>query len=76
MSKSAPKGARDNRANQLNPAHPLYWRSRGASPGDALSRAEHSRRPATSVPELGDGAADVENPRPEHNPGKSPAKPS
>lgn len=26
------KAAADNRANQLNPMHPAYWRSRGEEP--------------------------------------------
>ncbi len=41
MSKS--KSAVDNRANQLNPTHPVYYRSRGASPIEALQLAGHSK---------------------------------
>lgn len=35
MASSDSKAARDNRANQLNPTHPAYHRSRGASPAEA-----------------------------------------
>lgn len=42
MTKSPSKGAQDNRANQLNPAHPAYYLSRGASPQEAQERAAHS----------------------------------
>ena len=42
MSKSS-KSARDNRANQLNPGHPAYHQSRGASPNEAQRVAEHSK---------------------------------
>ena len=31
MGKPTPQHARDNRANQLNPDHDAYWRSRGLS---------------------------------------------
>ena len=41
-SKSCPKHALDNRANQLNPTHPAYHQSRGASPGQAVDIAAHS----------------------------------
>lgn len=41
--KSLPKHARDNRANQLNPAHPAYHRSRGASAEKAESLAAHAQ---------------------------------
>ncbi len=41
--KPLPKHARDRRANQLNPTHPAYYRSRGASPDEAKLRAEHSK---------------------------------
>ena len=43
MPRSTPKSARDNRANQLNPTHPAYHRSRGVSPEQAQSRASHSK---------------------------------
>lgn len=36
------KSARDNRANQLNPIHPAYHRSRGASSTEAQHMAELS----------------------------------
>jgi hypothetical protein len=40
MSKqSLSKAARDNRANQLNRAHPAYHQSRGASPSQAADAA-------------------------------------
>ncbi|HHH29735.1 MAG TPA: hypothetical protein ENK57_15510 [Polyangiaceae bacterium] len=39
--KSLSKHARDNRANQLNPAHPAYHRSRGVSAELAESLATH-----------------------------------
>lgn len=41
MSKTS-KSARDNRANQLNPTHLAYHRSRGARPDDARRMAELS----------------------------------
>ncbi len=37
------KSARDNRANQLNPAHPPFHRSRGASAAEAGSLATHAK---------------------------------
>lgn len=37
------KDARDNRANQLNPTHPLYYRERGATPEEAEQRARNSK---------------------------------
>jgi predicted DNA-binding protein (MmcQ/YjbR family) len=43
MSKSAPKQARDNRANQLNPEHPAYYLSRGHSIEVALEYAVNSK---------------------------------
>lgn len=44
MSKTDPsKAAQDNRANQLNPTHPAYHRSRGASEGEAADQAAHSK---------------------------------
>ena len=44
MPKSNPsKAARDNRANQLNPTHPAYHQSRGASVSDAADKAAHSK---------------------------------
>lgn len=42
MSKSS-NSARDNRANQLNPKHPAYHQSRGASAGEAQRMAEHGK---------------------------------
>lgn len=44
MSKTDPsKAAQDNRANQLNPTHPAYHRSRGASESEAEDQAAHSK---------------------------------
>lgn len=43
MAKRQSKAARDNRANQLNPTHPAYHRSRGASPGAARRNAGVSK---------------------------------
>lgn len=37
-----PKVARDNRANQLNPIHPAYHRSRGLSVPDARAAASRA----------------------------------
>lgn len=37
------KSAQDNRANQLNPTHPAYHRSRGAAPGEAQRMAGQSK---------------------------------
>ena len=37
------KAARDNRANQLNPAHPAYYRSRGVPAEKAKSLAAHAK---------------------------------
>jgi len=39
------KAARDNRANQLNPVHPAYYRSRGETVEEA-ERMARSSRPA------------------------------
>jgi hypothetical protein len=42
--KSDPASATlDNRANQLNPEHPAYYRSRGVPPTKATERAAHAR---------------------------------
>lgn len=38
-----PPSARDNRANQLNPIHPAYHRSRGLSPSEAADAAAHPK---------------------------------
>ena len=43
MAKSHSKVARDNRANQLNPTHPAYYLSRGASQPEANRSAETSK---------------------------------
>lgn len=44
MSKTDPsKAAQDNRANQLNPTHPAYHRSRGVSESEAVDQAAHSK---------------------------------
>lgn len=40
---AVPKGSRDNRANQLNPTHPAYHQSRGASPQEAERAADQAR---------------------------------
>lgn len=39
MSKSVPKAVLDNRANQLNPQHPVYYRSRGLDAEQAMWRS-------------------------------------
>lgn len=39
---SAARSAQDNRANQLNPDHPAYHRSRGTAPDEARYLAAHS----------------------------------
>jgi hypothetical protein len=44
MSKAS-KSAQDNRANQLNPTHPAYHQSRGASSSAAEQRAEQQKPP-------------------------------
>lgn len=44
MAKSSlSKAAQDNRANQLNPAHPAYHRSRGVPAEEAESLAAHAQ---------------------------------
>ena len=43
MSHYISKSSRDNRANQLNPTHPAYYRSRGVSAEDAHVKAEQSQ---------------------------------
>jgi hypothetical protein len=53
MANSRPsKGSRDNRANQLNPSHPAYHRSRAISPSDAerAARDIRTRQQATKSP--------------------------
>ena len=54
MNKSALKAALDNRSNQLNPQHPLYYRSRGLDEAQAMrqSRALISPVPAQPVNSL------------------------
>lgn len=37
------KPARDNRANQLNPTRPEFYRSRGYPPAEAERLASHSK---------------------------------
>lgn len=54
MAKPTTKSARDNRADQLNPTHPTYHRSRGASAEEAQRRAE------TSKPVLDNRAAQLD----------------
>ncbi len=41
--KRPPEHVRVNRANQLNPTHPAYHRSRGASPEAAEQAASHAK---------------------------------
>lgn len=43
MSDSKPDEARDNRANQLNPTHPAFYRSRGASQQEAEELAREAQ---------------------------------
>lgn len=43
MKSPAPKCALDNRANQLNPCHPAYHLSRGATVPEAQARAAQSK---------------------------------
>lgn len=43
MKSPASKCALDNRANQLNPCHPAYHLSRGASVPEAQARAAQSK---------------------------------
>ena len=82
MSKSSSKGARDNRANQLNQSHPSYWRSRGVSSGEALSRAAQPppalRDPASPVDPTSDVSGqsqDATSQQAQHRPSnKSPVK--
>jgi hypothetical protein len=55
MSKhTLPKPAQDNRANQLNPAHPAYYRSRGIPQPVADLQAERAREDECA-PKSGDG---------------------
>lgn len=39
MTKPLPQHVLDNRSNQLNPIHPTYYLSRGASPTEAQASA-------------------------------------
>lgn len=55
-SRSSSKAARDNRANQLNPTHSAYYRSRGASP----AAANHS---ALTSPPVNDNRSRQLNPK-------------
>ena len=41
--RSTSEAARDNRANQLNPTHPAYYRSRGVPADKAKSLAAHAK---------------------------------
>ncbi len=43
MAKSPSRPAQDNRANQLNPTHPAYHRSRGISVNEAQGAAAQSK---------------------------------
>lgn len=47
------KTARDNRANQLNPTHPAYHRSRGAAPQEAQRMADEHRMSPNGAPNEG-----------------------
>ena len=63
-SNALPKHARDNRALQLNPLHPAYYLSRGASPGEA-ARAVAEQASGAEIQHRDDGAtaARIEPPR-------------
>jgi hypothetical protein len=50
------KQARDNRANQLNPAHPLYHRTRGVTLDEAERQAERARAAQRLESQLDGGA--------------------
>jgi hypothetical protein len=55
MKKILPKPARDNRANQLNPTHPVYYLSRGDDLKNAQLKAaqQHvieNREPTRNYP--------------------------
>jgi hypothetical protein len=41
--KSLSKGARDNRANQINPKHPVYHRARGMTARQAEVQTAHPK---------------------------------
>ena len=43
MGKFHQKTVRDNRANQLNPSHSAYYRSRGASSSEAANSASRAK---------------------------------
>lgn len=43
MAQSHQKTVRDNRANQLNPSHPAYYRSRGTSSSKAAESASRAK---------------------------------
>jgi hypothetical protein len=43
MANTYSKSAQDNRANQLNPTHPAYYRSRGFTQQDATIKANRSK---------------------------------
>lgn len=50
MSKSPDQAAQSNRANQLNPEHPLYHRARGLDPTAAEDAAELVRQQHAQAP--------------------------
>ncbi|MFO0645635.1 MAG: hypothetical protein U0326_05305 [Polyangiales bacterium] len=50
MSKSPDQAALSNRANQLNPEHPLYYRARGLDPTAAEDAAELVRQQHAQAP--------------------------
>jgi hypothetical protein len=54
-----PQHTRDNRANQLNPFHPAYYISRGATPSEAAQAAARART-------LADERAKVDQSKPEN----------
>jgi hypothetical protein len=54
----------DNRANQLNPTHPAYHLSRGASPEEASQLAAQEARKSIPAPESGTGPQQPGKPSP------------
>ena len=77
MKSAASKCALDTRANPLNPCHPAYHLSRGASASEAQARAAQSK----PVLDNRSGQLNPNNPeypgtRPSVQPGKSAPSPS
>ncbi len=52
----------DNRANQLNPTHSAYHRSRGASPEEAQQLAEQEALGGRTAPESGTSSEQPDKP--------------